>query len=255
MDRSFPILEFDEDDSAMLEPSSNIRPCEAMPERCVICFFQDVIDHLSAAGELTEIACLRSEIGRNPVYLLKSDQPPVALVHPGVGASLAAGFLEEVIALGGRKFVACGGAGTLDATHEVGRLIVPNSAIRDEGTSYHYLPPDREVAPTAAALAAVKTTLAQHQIPFESTKTWTTDAIYRETRGKIQRRRQDGCGCVEMEAAALFAVARFRNVELAQILYAGDDLSGEFWDSRDWNNRWDVREKLVSLSALACQRI
>lgn len=252
---SFPILEFDPDRSAMLEPSKLIAPNAVMPIRCVICFFNDVISHLLAAGLITEIASLRSEMGRHPVYVVADGAPPVALLHPGVGAPLAAGFLEEAIALGARKFIACGGAGALDAAHEVGKLIIPIAAVRDEGTSYHYLPPAAEVTPTTAALAAIKLTLVEAGAPFECTKTWTTDAIYRETRGKVVQRRAAGCGCVEMEAAALFAVAHFRGVELAQILYAGDDLSGEFWDGRAWNERWGVREKLLQLAITACRRL
>ncbi len=249
-----PILEFDGDKPAILEPSSLIPRNEAMPERCVICFFQDVIDHMLGAGLISEIACLKSEIGRHPVFLVKDTDPRVALLHPGVGAPLAAALLEETIALGGRKFIACGGAGTLDS-HALGKLIVPISAIRDEGTSYHYLVPGDEVAPTSAALQAIEQTLNTAGVPYEKTKTWTTDAVYRETRGKVALRKESGCGCVEMEAAALFAVARFRGVELAQILYAGDDLSGDFWDSRNWNDAWGAREKLLQLGIRACGSI
>ena len=249
--QGIPILEFDDDKPAILEPGSLIPRNEAMPERCVICFFQDVINHLLEAGLISEIACLKSEIGRHPVFLVKDTDPKVALLHPGVGAPLAAALLEEAIALGGGKFIACGGAGTLDS-HALGRLIVPTSAIRDEGTSYHYLPPGVEVGPTPAALLAIEQTLDAAGVPFEKTKTWTTDAVYRETRGKAAVRRESGCGCVEMEAAGLFAVARFRGVELAQILYAGDDLSGDFWDSRNWDDAWGVREKLLQLAVRAC---
>lgn len=71
-------------------------------------------------------------------------------------------------------------------------------------------------------------------MPFVAGKVWTTDAIYRETRQKVDRRRAEGCVVVEMEAAAFFAVARFRGIRFAQLLYGGDDLSGSEWDSRGW---------------------
>jgi uridine phosphorylase len=251
MMQRIPILDFDDDRPAMLEPTSLIPRNEAMPEHCVICFFHDVMDHMLGAGLISEIACLKSEIGRHPVFLVKDTDPKVALLHPGVGAPLAAALLEETIALGGRKFIACGGAGTLDS-HVLGKLIVPTSAIRDEGTSYHYLPPGEEVGPTPAALQAIEQTLNAAGVPFEKTKTWTTDAVYRETRGKVALRKESGCGCVEMEAAALFAVALFRGVELAQILYAGDDLGGDSWDSRNWDDQWAAREKLLQLGIKAC---
>ena len=82
---------------------------------------------------------------------ITGDDERVALFHPGVGAPLAAGLLEEVIASGCKKFIACGGAGVLDREIAVGHLIVPTAAIRDEGTSYHYLPPGREVSPSPEA--------------------------------------------------------------------------------------------------------
>lgn len=255
MTHEIPILEFDPDPSAMLEPSKLILRSPSMPSRCVICFFNDVIGRMLAEDRLAEIACLGSEIGRHPIYGINGSEPRMAIFHPGIGAPLAAGLLEEVIALGADAFIVCGGAGTLDGAHHVGKLIVPTAAIRDEGTSYHYLPPSREVEPSAVALAAIQQALTEAGAAYELTKTWTTDAIYRETKAKIARRRAEGCGSVEMEAAALFAVAKFRGVNLAQILYAGDDLSGEFWDSRQWQSRVEVREELVRLAMMACALI
>ncbi len=86
-------------------------------------------------------------------------------------------------------------------------------------------------------------------------KTWTTDGIYRETPGKIARRRTEGCLTVEMEAAAFFAVAHFRQVTFGQLLYCGDDVSGEEWDSRHWDKRASVREKLFWLAAEAVLKL
>ena len=100
------------------------------------------------------------------------------------------------------------------------------TSVRDEGTSYHYLPASREVAPSADAIEAMVSTLDAHGIPHVLGKTWTTDGIYRETLDKVRRRVAEGCLTVEMEAAAFFAVARFRGVSFGQMLYAGDDLSG-----------------------------
>ena len=92
----------------------------------------------------------------------------------------------------------------------LGHVIVPSAAIRDEGTSYHYLPPAREVEPTRQAFDAIVATLERHHVPHVTGKTWTTDGLYRETRGKVERRVAEGCLTVEMEAAAFFAVAAFR---------------------------------------------
>ena len=93
--------------------------------------------------------------------------------------------------------------------------------------------------------------LKKEDLPYIKAKTWTTDAVYRETDEKIALRASEGCLTVEMEAAAFFAVSRFRSVILGQILYGGDDLSGDEWDSRQWKNRGDIRRNLVEL----CLRI
>jgi uridine phosphorylase len=129
---------------------------------------------------------------------------------------------------------------------------VVSGAIRDEGVSYHYLPPDREVTANESGVNALVNTLNNQGIPCRVGKTWTTDAPYRETLNKIARRRGEGCLTVEMESAALMAVAQFRNVVFGQALYGGDDLSGIEWDNRSWQSRSDIRESLFWLCADAC---
>ena len=141
----------------------------------------------------------------------------LAVFHPGVGAPLAAAMLEEVIALGCRKFIACGGRGVLDSAIAVGHPLVPLAAIRDEGTSYHYLPPGREVAgqPRGCRSARSGSTGARGR-RISTAKTWTTDAIYRETPGEgAAAHLAEGCLRRTMEAAAFFAVAQLRGVTFA----------------------------------------
>ncbi len=247
----YPILEHDPSLEALVEPSRLLSPID-IPPHCVLCFFQDVIAGLGERGLLQPVYALGSEMGPNPVYTLELDGRPLALVHPGVGAPLAGAFLEELIALGCRRFIACGGAGVLNRDLVVGHVIVPTAAVRDEGTSYHYLPPSREVSPSAAAVAAIEATLARRSVAYVAGKTWTTDGFYRETAARIARRRAEGCLTVEMEAAAFFAVAQFRGVTFGQLLYGGDDVSGEAWDSRAWQSRVSIRERLFWLAAEAC---
>ena len=249
-----PILEFDPAPSAVIEPGEVIEPID-VPLHVVLCFFQDVITTVvdELGGQVIDHVV--SEIGRNPIYEVELDGRRLGIVHPGVGAPLAAGFLEELVARGARSFVACGGAGVLVPDVALGHVIVPTSAIRDEGTSYHYLPASREVAPTADALAAIVATLDTHGVPHVTGKTWTTDGIYRETRDKVRRRVAEGCLTVEMEAAAFFAVAQFRGVSFGQMLYAGDDLSGEAWDGRGWPHHETGRDLLLRLAAEAVLRI
>ena len=150
--------------------------------------------------------------------------------------------------------IACGGAGVLDHTLDVGHPIIPNSAIRDEGTSYHYLPPTREVETHPLAVDALKSILEQKGLAYHLTKTWTTDGIYRETIEKREIRIAEGCDVVEMEAATFFAVAKFRIVICGQILYAGDLVHPEGWDGRKWNKPYCLSEIIAGMCAGCCFR-
>lgn len=253
MTQSFPILEFDPHTEALIEPGMLHKRQIDMPERVVMCFFHDVVNDVCRDGDLPIVFNLNSELGRNPVYLLETEAGErVAVMHPGMGAPLAAISFEEAIALGGRKFIACGGAGVLHEGVGFGGIVVPDEAIRDEGTSYHYLPPSRTAAAHPDAVKAIQQTLNRHEIPHQVGKTWTTDAIYRETKAKIAKRKAEGCLMVEMEAATFFAIAQFRDVQIGQLLYGGDDLTGEAWDHRNWQyGQRSTREKLFWLAVEA----
>ena len=251
MEEGYPILEFDPNPEAVIEPGREIKAID-IPEHCVICFFSEVFAKLSQDGTAKVLAELRWGNGPHPVYELEVGGRRLAAFHPGVGAPLAAGLLEEVIALGCKKFVSCGGAGVLDRDVAIGQIVVPVSAVRDEGTSYHYLPPGREVNASPDGIAAIERVLKKHRHDYIVAKTWTTDAPYRETPSKVQLRKSEGCLTVEMEAAAFFAVAQFRGVVFAQMLYGGDDVSGDKWDTRSWQDRESVREQLFWLAAEAC---
>jgi uridine phosphorylase len=249
--RTYPILEYDPTREALIEPSRLIRPSD-VPESCVICFFREVLDKVVAEHNAKVLVQNRWEDGPHPVFEMTHKGRRLAFFHPGVGAPMAAGLLEEVIALGCRKFIACGGCGVLEKGLDVGQLIVVSAAVRDEGVSYHYLPPGREIPADETAVAALRKTLDQRGIPYRLGKTWTTDAPYRETAAKIARRKAEGCLAVEMEAAGMMAVARFRGVVFGQILYAGDDLSAGEWDNRPRQSRDAIRENLFWLCADAC---
>lgn len=239
----FPILEFDPDRRAKLWPEQPDVPL--LPEKCVITFFREALEELVREQGLKPVAHLHSEIVDLPIYQLERNGQPVAVALPFATSPGAACTLEELHALGAEKFVVCGGAGCLVPDLELGRIILPVSAVRDEGTSYHYLGPGREVACPAEGLSAARRGLAALGVPVQEGKTWTTDALYRETATKIARRAAEGCLTVEMECAGFFAAAQFHNLPLVQLLYAGDDLSAETWNSRGWDRQHSVRRNLL----------
>jgi uridine phosphorylase len=248
MTAEFPILEFDPTPTAILEP----RPPQLTvipPNGAVICFFADVLAALLAEGRLQEVGAMGSEIGRHPLYLMQHKGQQMLVFHPGVGAPLAAGLLEEVIALGVKNFIVCGGCGVLDKEIAAGHPVILTAAVRDEGTSYHYMPPGRLALPSPKATAALQKILEQSGLEFRTGISWTTDAIYRETATRRARRLAQGCSVVEMEAAAFFAVAGFRRVEFGQLVYGGDLVVPEGWDGRAWHKRTDDRRLMFELAA------
>jgi uridine phosphorylase len=237
-----PILEFDPDPNAVVEPHHVVETGPDRAERAVLCFFSQVIDRLQREGTPVLFE-LEAAHGIHPVYGFDLEGERIAVFHPGVGAALAGGFFEESMAHGCRRFMAVGTAGGLVPSLTLGHAIVPTFAIRDEGTSYHYLPPGRSAEPTPEALDALKATLERHDVPYVTGGTWSTDGFYRETKGKVEQRVAEGCLAVEMEAAALFAIARFRGVPIAQLLTTSDDLSGEAWSGfgrPDHDARWSL---------------
>ena len=247
----YPILEFDDTQVAKIEPSFSHIKTEGF-EYCVITFFREVLDNMEKKGLIKVVKLLNCESMDVPIYEMEYMGKKVHLSLGYVGAAGSAAFLEELIAYGFNKFIVCGGAGVLRKDIAVGHLIIPISAIRDEGVSYHYLAPAREIECNPEVVGKIEEEFNKYKIDYIKAKTWTTDSIYRETEKKIELRKSEGCVTVEMEAAAFFAVAKFRNVKLGQILYGGDDLSAVAWNSRKWHNRAEIRENLVDISIRIC---
>jgi len=253
--KKYPIIEFDVDRKAVINPDACFKRIKGFPEHGVICFLGDTIQKLKDAGKLKEIYVVRSICTRYPVYQLTFKGKKVLLFNPYVGAPSAAGLMEEIGAAGCTKWISCGAAGVLDKRISVGHLIVPKSAVRDEGTSYHYLKPSREVAASPRALKAIRRTLDKHGVPYLVSRTWTTDGFFRETPAKIALRKKEGCLAVEMEAAAILAVAKFRGYHAGTILYGCDDVSGKDWDTRRTHDRAYIQEKILWLAVEACLAI
>ncbi len=252
--RDYPILEFDTNRKAKIQPSNLVEKI-AVPECCVITFFGDVINKMLQTNKLKHIATFYTATVHLPIYETVYNEKPIAIVQGFLGAAGSAAQLEELIAMGFTKFIVCGAAGVLQKGIQVGHLIVPYSAVRDEGVSYHYVEPSREIECNEHVINTIETILTNENIPYIKAKTWTTDAFYRETEEKISLRVSEGCVTVEMEGAAFFAVSKFRNVVLGQILFGGDDLSGVEWDSRKWDSREKIKRSLVELSFKVCLQL
>jgi uridine phosphorylase len=198
---------------------------------------------------------LGSSMGRHPVYLLQHSAGPLVLAHPGLGAPLAVGLTEELIARGARKLMVTGTCGVLDAAIPRGTPVLVTASLRDEGTSFHYQPASRFAEPHPRAVDAIREEFRHRALSLHETKAWTTDAFYRETPDKIRRRRDEGCQVVEMETSALFALGRFRQVSIGALLWASDDVTGTAWNRRHDHEAVISAEHLFDCAMAACLRL
>ncbi|MFH1307378.1 MAG: nucleoside phosphorylase [archaeon] len=150
----------------------------------------------------------------------------------GIGSPNAVTAVEELIARGARTFLNIGTAGGL---HTDG-IFLCNKALRDEGTSYHYLPKGHYVYPDERLTGKFGKCIGRQGLEYEEGTTWTIDAPYRETKAEIERYAKKGIKTVDMEASALFALAQFRKVKIASAFVVSDSLS------KKWGPKFKKRQ-------------
>jgi uridine phosphorylase len=154
----------------------------------------------------------------------------LTLVTLRIGAPIAVATMEELYVCGMRTLITTGAAGSLQPSAPVGTIVVPTSAIREEGTSHHYAPEDVPAEPDPALADELAAEAVAHGIDVQRGVNWTTDAVYMEHRQKIDLYRRAGVITVDMELSALFTVAAVRGVSCAAIVAVSDELHGDQWD-------------------------
>lgn len=240
----FPVLEFDDNPTAKLNPV-NFAHEKFGTDKMVITFFSEVVERLLKDGQITEERLIP---GENPLMVYHfTQQPDVLLTLGQIGCPACGGNLDLFNAMGITKVMFCGGGGVLDRDIEVGRILVVEGAIRDEGFSYQYVAPSRVIYTNPEITDKIRRFLDGNDIPYLCGLTWTTDAIFRETAERIAGRKEEGAKIVEMEQAGCIAVAQFRDFAYGALIYGGDDLSGEEWSDRGWRSRKGIRYDLVML--------
>ncbi len=220
------------------------------PEAVILSYQRSLFDHVIASHATSPAEGYFS----NELRYLDGSEGKLAIGGRfGVGSPAAAVMLEELIAFGVKRFVSVGTAGSLRIDLPPGSLVVCDSALRDEGTSYHYLPGGAPVYPAEVLTRRLAEALASRGLAFRKGKSWTTDAIYRETPEEVLKFGAEGALVVEMEAAALFAVARFRGVQIAACFSVSDTLAELQW--RPEFHAETTAEGLESLFAAAVETL
>jgi purine-nucleoside phosphorylase len=158
------------------------------------------------------------------------DHRRFSVAGPLVGAPYAAMLLESLVVWGVETVLFVGWCGAISPRVKAGDIIVPGSAMVDEGTSGHYCSPAVHVSLPSRSLAEqTRLALQHHQAEYHDGSIWTTDAIFRETVEQVKHYQSQGALAVEMELSAIFSVAAFRSVQAAGLLIVSDDLSDYQW--------------------------
>ncbi len=247
------LKEFDENKEAVINPSMFNKKIKDFPSTAVSFFSRNVMEEFVRKYFPKEIGAIDGETKRYPIYEIDYKGCKLAVYQSPVGAPACGMHMEDVIEMGAKNFLLVGCCGCLDKEIEDYGIIIPTSAIRDEGTSYHYMPEGDENYIDPKCVALIEEVMHENKIKYSKGKTWTTDALYRETKAKVESRIKMGAITVDMECSAMIAISKFRNVNFAQIFYGADNLGGEDYDPRSLIDKtsMDNKYKIIPL-ALEC---
>jgi len=233
-------------DKAVIEPARVIQerkkiglhPSCPVPAGAIMCYDAAFWDWVGAAS--SNVEC---DGWLKGAYLVPcKDSRVLVLKVPGFGAPTAVMTLEELAAFGIKKFVNLGSAGGIQQDLNVGDIVLCDRAIRDEGTSHHYLPVEKYAYACTEMTGHLSTAFERKGIEYRRGTSWTTDAPYRETIDELRQYRSDGVATVEMEVSALFAAGTYRAVAVSAIFVVSDLLSED-----DWDQGYHSAEKLEGL--------
>lgn len=231
------LLEEFENTSAVIEPTdASIRGGGETCNTLILSFNGEIIERVAELENVYEGGALHNLNGRLPWYIYEESGVRVGVMLAPIGASMIVGNLEELKAKGFQNFIVFGSCGVLDKSLAADKIILPSSALRDEGTGYHYAPASEEISYDSALLLTMEKALDQAGIEHVRAKTWTTDAFYRETAAKVKRRLAAGAMVVDMEASAIMAWANFRQAKVYQFFYTADYVDHH-------KNEWDTRRE------------
>ncbi|MFA5449132.1 MAG: nucleoside phosphorylase [Clostridia bacterium] len=257
-DLKLPLFEYD-DEEGKITPDAAVRniPYEQRKklkdlqiDKAIIFFDPHLEDY--SFSKKTECVYRFIAAGANTAVLLYDKK--ILLAQCPIGGPAAAGLMDELVSLGINKFIAQGFAGCIDPILDTKTVFIINSAIRDEGTSFHYIPPSAEVELKSELVNHIAAACEKKGIDYHIGKTWTTDGFYRETPSRIERRLKQGAQVVEMECAALAATAQYRKVSFGQFVYFSDLVYQPVWQWLEID-RNKIRWEMLNLAIETCLAI
>lgn len=198
-------------------------------DKCIIVFSEQIFAYMLETYTYEEAGIIRCCNGITKVYVFEIDGMKIAGYLSHIGSAMAGGDVIDVNWLtGANKFIMFGSAGSLDSNATDGKFVIPTESYREEGLSYNYAEPSDYIEIRNSKV--VKKIFDDLKLPNVSGKVWTTDAIYRETKAKLEARKSEGCIAVEMELAGVQAVCDYYGWNLYDFLVTGDVLDKAVYD-------------------------
>ena len=220
---------FDNKSAAKINPIINENAYKL--DACILTFSNIIEDYILNNYKCEKIGEIKSGNGIRNIYKIDYKGKKIGFYKTYIGAPAAVAGIEYSFSqIDTKNYIVFGGAGCLNKEITHGKVMIPTEAYRDEGTSYHYKEPSDYIK--IKNYKIISKFMEENEIPYIEGKTWTTDAFYRETINNIEKRRNEGCISVEMEASALQALLDFRNKEFYTFFTSGDLLDSPKWDRR-----------------------
>jgi len=247
------INSFDPSTESILNPDHLAKHIDGFPETVLVTFSRYMLNTFLQHHTCVTIGSMSD--GRM-VYETTYQNKPLAFLRASKGAPPTVALLEEIIANGTKKILLFGSCGILDSNLKDGTIIVPTHAYRDEGTSYHYVSAEEGDFIEVVTSGRTAEILKEIGVNAVTGKTWTMDAIYRETRHNMEQRKAMGCIAVEMECAGVMAMAKFRGIEAYQYFYSADNLDAEIWERRSLGNMdAKIKERFAKMALEVAVRL
>ena len=200
------------------------------------------------AKKLVEVLSTCDLTDTSPTGTLYTYKKRVLIYILNIGAPNAAAAVEELRVCGIKNFIAFGSAGNIRLDIDESNIIIVDRAIRDEGTSYHYAPPALYSYPDESFTKKLIAFLSEKDIRHTVGTAWSTDAFYRETKGRIAKRISQGCLAVDMECSALASVCKFHNLRFCEFLYFSDAVKQDSWVRSGEDYRHGIKLRMLKLA-------
>ena len=246
----------DTDAPSLFQPETLVReaqrqralPSIKVPRVCVLDPDGDIVRWLTRCGQATKSAswaCYHSEM-----YECDVEGTRVGIVGCAVGAPFAVLVAEQMFACGCELFVSITSSGQIAKVGEPPYFVLVTRALRDEGTSHHYLPAARFVAANPLLITAARAALESAGVEVVEGAAWTTDAPFRETASAVAAAEREGILAVEMESAALYAFALAKGRQVICVAHVTNTMGASDREFEKWHAD-GATEALGVIGALA----